>query len=263
MNTNTKSISDFLLNLGLTKLEAQIYLILLEYGRCSVTDLAHKLNMNRVTLHFNLERIIEMGIVSHVKQGRMKELSAQPPEILEDIIVQKDNQMKLLKQQFQTVLPDLNQIIHSQSVTEQTFDVRYFHGLSGVRAIYKEVLDSKEIRSYVNIAAISSFIPENPSLFPNESHQKNIDMWEIIEDSPQTRSYLKTVDPVRYHYKFFPPSANIISLYDFMIFEGKIAMISGKDEINGIVVTNESMFINTKTIFELMWNLLPKPQIKK
>jgi len=263
MNTNTKKVTEFLVNLGLSKLESQIYLKLLEHGRMSVTDLAKELNMNRVTLHFNLERIIDMGLVTHIKQGRSKELTAAPPETLQDIIFQKDQQVKQLKEQFQLTLPDLTDIIQSRNVKKQNFDVRYFHGLSGVRAIYKEVLQAKEIRSYVNIASISSCFPENPSLFPKISQQNKIEMWEIIEDSPSTRLYLKTVDPVQYHYKFFPQNGNVISLYDFMIFEGKIAMISGKDEINGIMVTNEFMYANTKTIFEIMWNLLPNPILKK
>jgi sugar-specific transcriptional regulator TrmB len=255
-----KQIHDFLIDLGLSDAESKIYYKLLEMGQCSVTELAHSLNMNRVTAHFNIKSLIDKGLITHLKQGRSRELHAQPPDALQYLIEKRESDAKNLREAFSMMLPLMNKAKPSKEIANGKFDVRFFQGENGVRAIYREVLKSNELRSYVNISSISQMFPENPSLFPDAVSSKHLTMWEIIEDSPKSREYLKTINPQKYFYKFFPPEWNI-SLFDYMIFDGKIAMIAGKQEISGILIDNAELYDNAKILFELMWKLLPEPQL--
>lgn len=254
-----KHIADFLKNLGFSPVEAKIYIRLLELGQSSITELAHSLQMNRVTAHFNIQNLIEKGLITHVKQGRQRELSAQPPETLQYIIEKKERQIRRLEEEFTGILPIMHKLMPSTPHTHRNFDVKFFQGENGVRAIYREVLKSHELRSYVNISSIFEVFPENPQLFPEAVSRRHLKMWEIIEDSSRSREYIKTVDPKRYFYKFFPSDWNV-SVFDYMIFEGKIAMIAGKQELNGILIVNDDMYQNAKALFEMLWNLLPSPK---
>lgn len=253
-----KKITDFLQNLGLSTAEAKIYLKLLELGQTSITQLAHSLQMNRVTAHFNIRNLIDRGLVTHVKQGRCRELTAQPPDTLSYLIEQKERQIKDLREQFDSSLPDLQHLMPTGNHLKRQPDVKFYEGEAGVRAIYREVLKSHELRSYVNISSIFEVFPENPQLFPKAVSREHLKMWEIIEKSPQSQEYIKKVNPKRYSYKFFPSDWNI-SIFDYMIFEGNIAMITGKPEPNGILIVNDDMFQNAKALFEMLWNLLPWP----
>ncbi len=251
-----KKIRDFLLNLGLTETEINIYVKLLEVGRCSVSEIARTLGMNRVTAHFTIQGLIDKGLITHVKEGRSRELTAQPPEALQYLIERKDKEVKSLHEQFAGTLPMLTGLMPQLNQTNQDFDVKFYHGLPGVRSIYREVLKSQELRSYVNISSIFDVFPENPQLFPDAISHKHLNMWEIIEDSPRSQEYIKTVDPAKYKYKFFTKTWKT-TVFDYMIFDGKIAMIAGKPEVYGVLIQSRDVYDNAKSLFEMLWDLLP------
>ena len=253
-----KKVVEFLHNLGLSEAEIKIYVKLLELGRCSVTELAHSLNMNRVTAHFNIQSLIDQGLITHVKEGRSRELTAQPPESLQYLIDQKDKQIKEIHEQFASSLPVLTALMPSVTADHNKFDVKFYQGVTGVRTIYHEVLKAKEIRSYVTVNNIFNSFPENQKLFQQAVRSNDLKMWEIVEDSPTSRADIKNNDPARYFYKFFPPDWKGSSLFDYMIFEGKIAMIAGPQEPSGILIVNEGMYRNSLALFELLWRLLPE-----
>lgn len=255
-----KQIIDFLHNLGLSEAEIKIYVKLLELGRVSITELAHSLGMNRVTAHFNIQNLIDKGLITQVKQGRSRELTAQPPEALKYLIEQKDKKLKSLHEQFDSALPALTNLIPVASEGRNKFDVKFYQGMSGARAIYREVLKTKELRSYVNISSVFTLFPENKRLFHDAMRIKNMILREIIDDSPKSRDDIKNADPTKYFYKFFPSDWQHSDIYDYMIFDGKIAMIAGTKEPNGIIIANAETFRSAVALFELLWRLLPEPK---
>ena len=255
-----KQIIDFLHNLGLSEAEIKIYVKLLELGRVSITELAHSLGMNRVTAHFNIQSLIDQGLITQVKQGRSRELTAQPPEALKYLIEQKDKQLKSLHEQFDSALPALSNLMPAGTEGRNKFDVKFYQGTSGARAIYREVLKTKELRSYVNVNSVFTLFPENQRLFIDAMRRQNMVMREIVDDSQKTKEDIKKCDPARYFYKFFPSDWQHSDIYDYMMFDGKTAMIAGTKEPNGIIITNAEMYRSGVALFELLWRLLPEPK---
>lgn len=254
-----KKIRDFLTNLGLTETEINIYVKLLEVGRCSVSEIARTLEMNRVTAHFTIQGLIDKGLITHVKEGRSRELTAQPPEALQYLIERKDKEIKSLHEQFTGALPLLSGLMPNNQQSSTNFDVKFFHGATGVKAIYRDVLKASELRSYVNVEKIFAFFPENAESFTAATQKKQLKMWEIIEDSSITRKDIQLNNPEQYHYKFFPKDWQHSNIFDYMIFDGKIAMIAGEKEPSGILVMNDGLFENAVALFDLLWRLLPDP----
>jgi len=252
-----KKIRDFLTNLGLTETEINIYVKLLEVGRCSVSEIARTLEMNRVTAHFTIQGLIDKGLITHVKEGRSRELTAQPPEALQYLIERKDKEIKSLHEQFTGALPLLTGLMPNTAHSDQQFDVKFFHGTNNVRTIYREVLKAKELRSYVNVEKIFAFFPENAASFTEATQKKQLKMWEIIEDSSLTRKDIQMNNPENYHHKFFPNDWRHSDIFDYMIFDGRIAMIAGEKEPSGILVTNDGLYDNAVALFDLLWKLLP------
>lgn len=250
-----KKVNDFLQQLGLSEIEANLYQGLTELGQTTIKDLADHVGIKRITTHFNIERLIEKGLVVQTKNGQKRNILAEKPEKLADLVDQKVNSTLLLKQQFPAVLQDLQAIGQSTGKVADT-QIKYYEGKNGVRSIYQEVVKATELCSYVNISRIAEMFPENPQLFPENVEKGHLHMREIIEDSPISREYIKNTNPARYQYKFFPKQWNI-SLFDYMIFDGKIAMISGDENLSGIIIVNESLHRNAHVLFEMMWNMLP------
>lgn len=251
-----KPIVDFLHNLGLSEAEVKIYVKLLELGRVSITELAHSLGMNRVTAHFNIQSLIDKGLISHVKQGRSRELYAQPPEALKYLIEQKDKKVAELHEQYAASLPLMTGMMPKLGTENKRFDVKFYEGIIGVRAIYQEIFHTKILRAYANVSRITTAIPENLSLFPEANKLKHVEMREIIEDSEKSRAYLKNMGPSNYSYRFFP-DALPDTIFDYLIFDEKIAMVSGGKELSGIMIINHDLTENAKALFDMLWKLIP------
>jgi sugar-specific transcriptional regulator TrmB len=252
-----KKYIDILKKLGLSDIEATLYIKLLQLGHASISELSRSLSMNRITVHFNVRNLVDRGLITHIKQGRTRELTAQPPENLEYILEQQERSLKSVREELTLSLPLMQQLIPTKT-SHDKFDVKFFQGKEGIKAIYREVLKAKEIRSYVNNTGIENVFPENTSLFVDANRLRFVKMWEIMDDSSESREYVKNLDRTNYSYKYFPSEWRP-TVFDYMIFDGKIAMVGGKRDFNGIVIVNEEMFQNAKALFEVLWNLLPQP----
>lgn len=257
-----KKIIDFLEQLGLSEIEANLYKGLLETGATTVKDLAEHVGIKRITAHFNIEHLIERGLVTQVKKGQKRNIVAEPPERLGDLIKQKEQEIEAIKNNLQDTVDTLYSIIPSAK-EESGVEVKYYEGRNGVRSIYKEVLKSNELRSFVNISKIFDLFPENPELFPENMDKGHLQMWEIIEDSPRSREYVKETDPTKYKYKFFPQAWGNEVFFDFMIFDGKVAIITAKNsDPSGILINNRDIYGNMRFIFDIVWKLLPESDVK-
>lgn len=251
-----KKIRDFLTQLGLSDAETTIYLKLLELGKCSVSELAHAISMNRVTVHFTVQGLIDKGLITHVKEGRSRELTAQPPDALKYLLDEREKEVTSLHEQFTSALPLLTGLMPQKAISDKQFDVKFYEGIAGVKAIYREIFKTTILRAYANIERITTAVPENLSLFPEANKIKHVEMREIIEDSDKSRQYLKNMGPVNYSYRFFPKSLPN-TIFDYLIFDDKIGMVSGEKDLNGIMIINQDLTDNAKALFDMLWNLLP------
>lgn len=249
-----KKITDYLQELGLTQTEALLYEGLLEIGPTTVMELAERTSIKRITTHFNINNLIEKGLVAQTIQGTRRQIVAEPPERLEYLIEQQFDRVKNI----QTKYPDfLNTIstIHPQKSKE--VEVRYYEGQESVMHIYKEALRAKEFRAYVNPQKLHEVFTDNMSLFI-ETHKKRQDMyvWEIMENSPEARKYIKNMPKKRYYYKFIPERMSL-SIIDYLMFDGKVAIVNLEKHTTGILISNEHYYNNAVALFKFVWQMLP------
>jgi hypothetical protein len=63
-------------------------------------------------------------------------------------------------------------------------------------------------------------------------------------------------------WKFLPEDIRLTA-NDILIYNGKVAIINIKDEdnIEGVVLENRDYYNNSVQLFDLLWRLLPEPEI--
>lgn len=253
-----KKVTDYLQEFGLTELEAMLYQGLLETGPTTIMGLAEHVGIKRITTHFNIENLITKGLVTQSIQGARRQIIAEQPERLEYLIEQKERSVSQLKNDFPDFIKTLYSALPQSKPDEKEVEIKYYTGTQGVRSIYQEVLDAKEVRSYVNINRIFDLFPENPQLFPNIMSKRLSKMWEIVEDSVRSREYLKKINPKNYRYKFFPKNWDQKLFYDYMIFDNRVVIITAQgNTVSGILIHNENIYKNSLYIFNMVWDLLP------
>src|SRR5476651_995659 len=84
-----EKITDYLKKLGLSELEAKIYLTLLQTGAVSVKSFAPMIGIKRTTAYLYIDPLIEKGLVFKVVQGNKKQIAPANPDILKDLIEKK------------------------------------------------------------------------------------------------------------------------------------------------------------------------------
>jgi sugar-specific transcriptional regulator TrmB len=250
-----KKIEDYLTQLGLSEIESKIYEGLLDYGPCTILDLSSKTGINRVTVHYNVESLKKFGLAMETRSKSRRLIVAEPPEHLKYLIEQKEEQINSLKQKFPDIL---NTIKLSLSNTNQSegATVKYYEGIEGVRLVYREVLKSTQIHSFVNVDQILTVLPENSELFKLAlKSNPDMQMWEVIEDSRESRENINNLSE-RYHYCFVPKGVSFADT-DFMIFDDSVAMAHiRKESPSAIIYQSKSMAQGLRAIHNIVWKVL-------
>lgn len=231
-----------LTNLGLTDKEAKVYLACTEKSTAVVSDIAHSAGINRVTAYDILEKLKQKGLVSYYIKKKIKYFSSISPEILLEEFEKRTGDLRSAIPKFKTLTGDIN---HPR--------VRYFEGLEGIKAIYADTLTSKsEILNYSNSYEIRKQWP---------SYDK-----DYIEKRAAKKIFLKGIAPrdkagemVHSHDCEYLREMRLVSSdqFDFTneinIYDDKVAIISFKDELIGMIIESIEIANSQRAIFNMCW----------
>lgn len=251
-----KSVKNFLLDFGLTEKEITVYTTLLKTGSNTIMNLARETGIKRSTTHNTVEELIKKGLVSQTNYGERRMVIAEDPDKLKFLMEQKKWDINKLEKNLPDIIDTITHIVPTSRETN-TSEVKYYTGEKGIQLIYNEALKAKELRSYANIKKIFEVFPDNSDIFiQSHKNNKDLNLWEIVEDSDIARNYAeKFTAKDRYHYKVSPVSFTAGAL-DVLIFDGRVAIISVKEGVTGMVISNKDYFNNTKEVFDFVWRSL-------
>lgn len=231
-----------LTNLGLTDKEAKVYLSCTELGTAVVSDIAHKAGINRVTAYDILEKLKQRGMVSYYTKKKIKYFSSIAPENLLEEFEKRTSDLRGVLPKFKTLTGEIN---HPR--------VRYFEGLEGIKAIYADTLSSKtEILNYSNSYEIRKQWPTYDQDYVAKRAEKQIYLRGI---SPKD----KAGETVQSHDKEFHREMRLIpsDKFDFTneinIYDDKVAIISFKDELIGMIIESIEITNSQRAIFDMCW----------
>lgn len=232
-----------LTNLGLNTKEAQIYLASLELGSSPVSQIAARAKLNRVTAYDIIEKLVKRGLFSFVTKRKIKYFTATDPEVVVADFTKKS-------QELAKVLPDLKRL-HGTSVHPR---VRYFEGVDGIKNIYTDTLTSTtEILNYCNSREIRTFWPEYDEEYVQERAKKQIHLRGIALND----AYGKTVhdEDTKFCREIrLIPEGTYNFTNEIHIYDDKVAIISLKDELIGMIIESHEIASSQRAIFQAVWN---------
>ncbi len=249
-----KKLNIILKDFGLSEFEASIYLNLLRNGASTVLEVSKRTGLNRITTHTNAENLLRKGLLSTIKRKTKRYLIAESPEKIESILRSQELELVRKRELFPELLSILKaEISHPNSKTH--FEVRTYEGKTAIESLYDEILVSKEVRAFVNAAEIHRIYPNNFHKFGNASAKGDIEIWDIVENNPYGNLQRKLNNYKNYHIKVLPEGVSVGSM-DFLIHDNKITIIEGDLEPVAVVISSPALYINSKSIFDCMWQLL-------
>lgn len=252
MNKNLLSLQEY----GLSSVESLVYLTLLENGISTILDISRKTKLNRATVHLNVASLIHLGLVTELQRGNKRAVIAEPPERLTYLIDQEKSKTKRKEDNLKNVIDSIYDTVdHIKENT--TSQVKYYEGVKAVQRVYNDILISREVSAYVSPEQIWEKLPDNYHLFPKAMAQ-GLQLRDIVSKDKHYDLFVKTYSNMPgIEFKFLPEKSKLKSM-DYLIYRDSVAIIqpTEKGGISAIVIKNEGLSLNSKILFDVMWNIL-------
>jgi len=117
-----------LVPLGLTLTEAKIYVTLVDLGRAQAGVISRKTGIHRRSVYDALERLIEKGLVSYIKENDQRHYSPTDPERINELLKQTENDIG-------TILPTLKAKYEEVKQKQETL---FYRGVEGIKTIFED-----------------------------------------------------------------------------------------------------------------------------
>ncbi len=238
--------------LGLTPRETQLYQTLLQLGPASIRDIAEKSGINRGAAYESLKQLQVKGVVSYFPKGKRRFFSAENPDILLRLAVEKQQRLEKTIETLKTsIIPNL----HQQQPDYNQTNVRYYEGDDGIEWVLRDILEVVSQQNNKEYCVFSSK-PIRPYLYrPFPTYTKHrvklginvkvIAIGDGGEDAELSeRKWIKTDGAVDASYiAIYPPKCAIISL-------------ASNNFPSAVVLESKDISKAQQIIFDTLWKLL-------
>ena len=255
---NVAESQDKLAFFGVSKIEAQIYLALVNKPPMTIVELSKLLSIPRTSVYDHTQKLIEYGLIERIITYKSQQFRAYPLSILEGFIEKKKEDIKKLSES----LEYLQQNIHSvYSATVPNTQVRYYYGAFGVRQMMTHALGAdKEMIGYSQFGRADIVGDKFIAQWKQTMKEKNIIDRVITNNNPATIEYLMSREEKRTRSPF--QITRIIDkkyLYisgDTTIYNNIFAVMYWKaGEIVGVEIENSELVKTQKSVFEILWKI--------
>jgi sugar-specific transcriptional regulator TrmB len=243
-------VKTFLVSIGLSDKEAELYLASLKMGPQTVSTLSTKTGIARSTVSFVFGELINRGVASKQIKNHSTYFSVFPPEMLEPILLQRQAEAKKQLNDFKDFLPYLSGLQSRQLVPK----VQYFQGLESLCRTVDNCCASDE-----TVLFISSHLNMHPKIreyiedvyIPKSRDHKNKNK-VIMSDGPASREYYKKAKGVYDEAIFVPPQKNPFKL-TMAIHGDSVDFISyDPSDLSGVVIENRFIADHMRAVFDIV-----------
>ncbi len=235
-----------LTNLGIKESEVMVYLTVLEQGQVTILSLSRTTGIKRGTVYEITGRLMDRGFVKTTLSGKRRFLVAEDPRIL----------TAKFKEYSDTLSSQLPQLLALQNVNENKPKITYYEGEDEVWQIYEDTIRTGQpILSYTSVIDIYNLLldPKKVEEYIRRRVEKKIPVRVIALESDVSRLWAKRAKEELREIKLIPKETYNFSA-DVEIYGNKVAIVSFKEDIFGIVIESEQIAQMQKMAFELMWN---------
>ncbi len=243
-----KKLHHVLVNTGLTEKEANIYLALLELGEASILKLSRATKLNRASLYYIMEKMIERGLVTKLTKKSGDFFTPINPKLW-------FSQEKTKVHDLEKIIPELMGL---QNKIGQRPQVSYFEGIENVKAIYADSLQAKtDILNYANSREVRTYWPEYDEEYVKKRAKNKIWLRGIAPDDDYGRR-VQNEDQNFYREIRLINKRKLDFNNEIMIYDHKIATITFAEEVFGVIIESREVSKTNRAIFEMAWNFAGK-----
>mgnify|MGYP001580181198 CR=1 FL=1 len=250
-------LNDILSNLGITEEEAKAYVLLLEMGSATVSQLAQKMGKPRPSLYGFLKRLQAKGLVTQSMKMSVRTFAAEQPLKISLLLKQKAEDMAEKHKSFQNLLPELEKTIPSKFLSPK---FQLYEGEEGLKHVLRDMLLYRNIetqafwpiKSMVDILSPEFFRYHNKERIRNNIYTRALWPLDKMVDI-QKHPYLGSGKEFKREIRTAPKGVDFSMGY--WIYNDKVAFISSRKESFGFIIESRELVETLLVQFEIMWKL--------
>lgn len=243
MNTNHVRVLE---ELGLTTSESKVYLSILELSEPKIVSITSKTQLHRRTVYDAIERLVEKGLISYIKEENSKLYKVTNPNNLKKLLQIKEDDLE-------NIMPEL-EVIHKTNKQKQ--QTTFFRGKQGLKSVFNHQLEIGK-----DICIIGASLKAHEILqfyFPHYDRtrvEENIKARIIFYEQDRDNEMIGKIPNAEIRFlpnEFSSPSATNIYGDNVSI------VLWAKEEPNAILIENGDIANGYKNQFELLWKMAKK-----
>jgi len=233
--------------LGLTKNEVKVYLVLLELGNTSAGPLIKKIGMHRAAVYDILNILIDKGLVHYVIQANRKYFEAQSPLRLFELINSKKQKLNEQETQLKQLIPQLQS---QRKLSKEEQEGTIYKGKKGLKSIFEDIL--KEKKEWFVFGATGQFKEIFHAYFihfHNKRTKLKIPLKIIFNEEIKKQKREKELKLCKI--KYLPNS--YISPSTTYIYNDKIVIINWSTEPLAFLMKSKQIANSYRNFFKILW----------
>lgn len=106
---------------GLTEYESRVYFALLSNGACTVNQIQYASGVPRTKVYQVSQQLTRKGLLREVEGGKPSKFEAQPPEVLQSILVERERKVRSLRKSMVALKKVREKNVNPGDVTEERY----------------------------------------------------------------------------------------------------------------------------------------------
>ena len=253
---NEQIILEELISLGLTEVEAQIYLHLLKNGSKTPLEMSRETNINRTKIYRLIDLLREKKLIEQFGSNRGLKLRAAPPSNLELLVIAEDEKIKRNMELLPNIISSLIKIPANKN---EKFEVIHYRGIDGLQQMLWNALKSKEILLF-GYENLNQFVGKPfADKVRREEVKRDIHVREIgnsPEYKQKDQSFYNSASEWEKVFQYKQISGSVLSIeHNVRVYDNTISIIDWKNGKVGIEITNKPLADMQRQIFWQFWKL--------
>ena len=228
-------------DLGFTNAEIKVYIALLELGSSTAGRIIENSGLQSSVVHTTLNKLIEKGLISFVKEGQKKHYQATNPRHIIEFIDEK-------KKRYEEILP---QLLIKQHEAKEKPEITAFKGIRGIKELLLELRDAGGTEHHTFGSSIKSLMLGEAWWIQYHKQRASMGINSKLIFNESLKSWVKNVNypraEVRYTKTGFEP------LTETIIRNDKIGIIVWLDNPIGTLIHNKEAAESYDKFFKVLW----------
>jgi sugar-specific transcriptional regulator TrmB len=236
--------TDRLIETGLTKNQAEVYLELIKNPGQTGGEIAKNLSIDRSFSYGILNSLLEKGLVNYIIKKDKRLFSPSDPE----------NLLKEIEEKRDKIISAIKEIKSIKRTTQEEKSVKVYEGKSGLKIYVRELIESKEFHTFGGGGKLN-ILEELKYEYPHylKEIQKKKMSGKLITSPENKKIMAKLYGKSNVKIK---DVKNLKNQVNFTIFKNKLAIYSAEKKPFVILIKDKKISDTLKVHFENLWRSL-------